>query len=848
QPDSYDSNGSFSSETAHLSPASVSTPASVTSYHTANGTFSDEPDSHHATEFNRDASVRIKVDPNTLHDSLYEDIFSDEDDGVVQMEPSFCHSGAGLSDSSQPPSPEKPQHIVSSSESIDMQSLSNAMAQTKLNDAPVASQTAISAFPVMISNMPSQPIVDSTSKPVRSIDQLKQETNGTKGNQQARASSPFMLRDSLYEMIMGRSNSRSSMSSIGSVNSNALSNTSTVNVSKEQQQQQQQQQQQASQPRSPTSPTSHTSHVSPTSTTFDESNASASQTAISSPTENTSFNTVIKSSAPQVPEAVPEEEAVPESLPPRPMLNPEDYSDSEGSSYSNSDDSHHGSHQNVGFDSHSSGPEVALRPTAASLFAPEQDGISEEPITAYATAETSPANAESTEPANSMHSTSSFRAGRIGRRLGRETVDLMLDEDTSSTAEKFDIMSSKMVESTELLGAPEEPMSKTSSEESSALEVSKLPSDVPLTREKRDQYLQTLISRNTMRGGSPNKRSAMALAMRSASPAPASASDAASSAGEDDSDWHSPSRTQTFRQRHLSKRSESGIDFSGTRSPSSSGLRDRVWDPESLQRPSSSLHIREALSVSGASINGRMRANTINDANSPEAEVSSAARKVSPSLSSLKTRNLVSSSPAKSLESHNASPKWSLSQHLKQSESRTRAMSTPIDAQPPLLRLESTAAEGSTVRSNASTARIGRVAALSQNFERQQDQSIPRVVIPMRTAAHYDPLDKGEAVSAPLNKNKHKYQRPATRSNSISSSHSAGGHGQATVASSGGKDKDTSSMPSGNSPASKGNNESPIDDNNADDGAGGDGSGGNNGAGNSGGNNGDDDSSSNGKP
>ncbi|KAJ1740850.1 Bud site selection protein bud4 [Coemansia sp. RSA 1086] len=840
----HDSNGSISSETAHLSPASTSTPASVTSYHTANGTFSDDPDTQQGAEFNRDASVRIKVDPNTLHDSLYEDIFSDEDDGVVQMEPSFCHSGAGLSDSNQQPSTEKPQQpIVSSSESIDMQSLSNAMAQTKLNDVPVASRPAISAFPVMISNVPSQPIVNSTSKPARAVEQLKQEANDAKGSQPARASSPFMLRDSLYEMIMGRSNSRSSMSSIGSVNSNALSNTSTVNVSKEQQQQQQ-----AAQPRSPTSPTSHTSHVSPTSTTFDESNASASQTAISSPTENTSFNTVMKSSAAQVPEAVPEEEAEPESLPPRPMLNPEDYSDSEGSSCSNSDDSLRGSHQNVGFDSHSSNAEAAApRPTAASLFGIEQEDISEEPVTAYATAETSPADAESAEPATSMHSASSFHAGRIGRRLGRETVDLMLDEDTSSSAEKFDIMSTKKPDSADLLASPEEPRSKPS-EEASLLEVAKLPSDVPLTREKRDQYLQTLISRNTMRGASPNKRSAMTLAMRSASPAPAPASDAASSAGEDDGDWHSPSRTQTFRQRHLSKRSESGIDFAATRSPSSLGLRDRVWDPESLPRPSSSQHIREALSVSGASINGRMRANTINDANSPEAEVS-AARKVSPSLSSLKTRNLVTNSSAKSLESHNPSPKWSPSQHLKQYESRTRAMSTPIDAQPPSLRLDSSATEGSTMRSSASTARIGRVAALSQNFERQQDQSMPRVVIPMRTAAHYDPADKNGAVSAPLNKLKHQYQRPATRSSSISSSHSAGGHGQATVASSGGKNKGSGSVPSGNAPASKDSKGPPAEDSNAGNGGGAGGyGGGSGGAGNSGGNNGDDDSSSNGKP
>ncbi|KAJ2320058.1 Bud site selection protein bud4 [Coemansia sp. RSA 2704] len=852
RPVSRGSNFSYTSDTAHTSPTSMSNTPSVLSYHTANGTFSDGPSSPmtpgDAPDANPamspDTSIRIKVDPNSIRDNEIDDIFSDEDDdGVVQMEPSFCNSGAGLSDSEHKRSVERPSNMQSSlvsskssSASINMQSLGKAMAQAAVADKPMAKSTAISAFPVMIPDTP-QRAIDDSGKLMRPVDQLKQESTG-KGAQ-PRAASPFMLRDSLYEMIMGRSNSRLSMASINSTNSNALSNTSTVSVSKEQQPQN-------AQPRSPTSPTSQTSYVSPTSTTFDESNGSPSQTAISSPTDNVSFNAVAKSSSVQVPEAVPEEdshgERKVELLPPRPTFSTNDYDDSDSSS--SSDDSDDGSNQNMGFDSRNTDPESPPRPTAASLFAAPLDD-SQTP--AGEPASSDEAEAEYTAPLAPVTADAAFRGGRIGRRLGRETVEMMLDDDdTGPAAEaKFDFMAAKSADAGEALG---------SASDDAADQVGQLPSNVPLTREKRDQYLQTLINRNTMRGASPSKRathSAMMLAMRSASPVPApAANDAAMSAGEDDSDGRSPSRGATLRQRHVSKRSEGAIDFVHSRSPSALGMRERNWDPESLPRPSSSQYMREALSVSGASINGRMRANTLSNVNAPAKHASPTARKVSPSLANLKTRNLVSNSPAKVTEpvGDHSPLGMSPTRQLKLMDSRTRAMSTPVDAQPPALKLPGVGSDVASVsRPSATSARIGRVAALSQNFERQQSQGPPRIAIPSRAAALADKqsIDK-TALSAPLGNPKSMPKRPATRSSSMSSSHSAGGHGQPTNASSA---RDQNSRNTGKddpSQSGQNNDQPPADDNNGDSGNANQGSGG--GAGGHGHGDDGDDSSGSGKP
>ncbi|KAJ2107108.1 hypothetical protein GGF48_006050, partial [Coemansia sp. RSA 921] len=335
------------------------------------------------------------------------------------------------------------------------------------------------------------------------------------------------------------------------------------------------------------------------------------------------------------------------------------------------------------------------------------------PVIAYEPA--SPVIADESELPVLSTPDSAFRAGRIGRRLGRETVEIMQDDNGGSvaTSAKFDFIASK----------DNEPLSPL-------LEVGALPLDVPLTRDKRDQYLQTLINRNTLRSASPSKRSthsAMYQAMRSASPGGSDGSDDAS---------RSPSQSASFRQRHASKRSEGAIDF---RSPSALGSRERVWDSDSMPRPSSSAAMREALSVSGASINGRMRSNTMNTS-STALKPTAQARKVSPSLATLKTRNLVSNSPAKSTEPHDASPLGlSPTRQLKLIDSRTRAKSTPADAQPPTLKLPGTDSDVPTLpRGGASSARIGRVAALSQNFERQQQKQPgwggSRIVIPSRAS------------------------------------------------------------------------------------------------------------------
>ncbi|KAJ2810075.1 hypothetical protein GGI24_007091 [Coemansia furcata] len=114
-------------------------------------------------------------------------------------------------------------------------------------------------------------------------------------------------------------------------------------------------------------------------------------------------------------------------------------------------------------------------------------------------------------------------------------------------------------------------------------------------------------------------------------------------------------------------------------------------------------------------------------------------------------------------------------------------MSTPPDSRPP----SSLQPAKSAAQSNLNTARIGRVAALSQNFERQQQQqqqqqgnAIPhRITIPMRPESVADQHDgHGVVASAPLSVYRADFGKPVVRSTSISSSHSTGAHGQSTKA------------------------------------------------------------------
>ncbi|KAJ2796297.1 hypothetical protein H4R20_005579, partial [Coemansia guatemalensis] len=763
RPSSRASNASADSETPPTTANSMSNTASVGSYHTANGALSDGVASPQPDSGRSDGTVRISVDPRAFSDDEIDDIFSDADDDVVQLEPSFVRSGAGLSQGDRR-SPEGTQARGAGAQAAaSMQSLSNAMARAALGERPT-----VEAFPVMIHHSDAARAPLDAAKPV----------SLSKGSGVSRAGSPFMLRDSLYEMIMGRSVSRLSMASIGSANSNALSNSSTVAAPKDQQPATT-----AVQPASPTSPTSAISHVSPTSTSFDDSTASPSQTIASSPSNEASFGAAAKASVPQVPEPVPEDPEAGDA----------------SSDDSNSDAADH----DEGFDGRSPSPVSASRPTAASLFAPPDESTDAVPDTWQDAAENVVADTwaddaeeavvdtHSREPIDQLTAKDiepldvgpiaaepttdgTFRVGRIGRRQGRATVEQMVEEPAAVPTLDSERSLEELPPKT-----PEMP----------PYEEALLPLDAPLTREKRDQYLQTLISRNTMRGASPSKRAAhgaMLQALRSSSPAPPTvrgdlSDNAESERSGDEARPASPAPQRVpSTLRHASKRSEGAIDFA--RSPSALGSREHMWDSDSAPRPLSSLHMREALAASGASINGRMRSNSVANVQPPppqQPRASPAARKVSPSLATLKTRNLVSNLPARASPSApmDASPSraWL-------GEGRVRAMSTPVDAQPPALNLPMPADPSPSLHSTSS-ARIGRVAALSQNFEKQSAAVPPRISIPSRAAGSVRDLAEKAALgvtSAPLSNMASATRRPPTRSNSLSSSHSAGGHGQVT--------------------------------------------------------------------
>ncbi|KAJ2762405.1 Bud site selection protein bud4 [Coemansia sp. BCRC 34490] len=884
RPNSRGSNVSNSNHSGKPdSPSSLHHPMSSNgSFHTANGVafsdgivspaanadfddhvMEDEGQQESAPSDSANSTMRLKEDLSSLDVSKLEDIFSDDDE-MVQFEPSYYRSGSGLSSTNGSVSrndrsaPAKHTSLVSSdssSGSINMRSLNNAMAMASLTSKTTTpASTAISAFPVMIHESGSRGIDDS-GRPLKALEQLKQHDSASKGdNNSKRPASPFLLRDSLYEMIMGKTTTsrQSSLASVGSANSIAYSNTSTVNVAKDSQSSS------GPMPISPTSPTSPNSHVSPSSTTFDGSSGSPSQTVISSPTNDTGFGTT-SNLAPQVPETVKENSssksgrdagALSRSLtqPNVKRSDPISNTHSSGIHHRMVEDEHDmaaGDFEGDGaISSRSSSPVAAPRPTAASLFAMPDELLAsnvdaetinlEDMAGAYAGDDNNVSSSDQASP--EFHTptigepeykdddnafpalpSSDFNAGRIGRRQGRATAELLGDEESGFSSEPtFSFVKQKM----SMENIDDKPPKKEASEnelESPTIEPSELPADVPLTRDKRDQYLQTLINRNTMRSGSPGKRSArmgIANALRADMPTRSNgASDGVESSDDGDTDSYSANQPSAAfsHYRHSYKRSESALDFMHSRSPSALGVRSR--DAEvGLRGSPSRQHSREASVPSTTPTIGRTRSNTLanvapNFASSPSQPLprpASSARKVSPSLASLKTRNLVSNSPAKFTTGNTPektptpdsvedfSPTINHSPLL--NSSRIRAMSTPVDAVPPQVQVVGRNVENArsskpvSLLSGTSTARIGRVAALSQNFERQVGASPPKLTISMRSVtaavAEMEFKEKGGSgvVSAPLGGLNKGFSRPAARSNSISSSHSAGGHGQSMAA------------------------------------------------------------------
>ncbi|KAJ1722734.1 Bud site selection protein bud4 [Coemansia erecta] len=842
------------SETANSRPESPSISPSVLSYHTANGAVSEDGniDQQNQTEegtgtyLNIDSTLRIKVDPNTIDDDEIDDIFSDTDD-IVQMEPSYCQDGSGLSDSpgrqlpSQQQRPESSSSAkyssITSSASITMQSLSNAMAQSSLGDGIAQSNMVISAFPVMVQNTPvPQPhLHESVAKSNQQLNSVKQqELSGKDANQNGspRPSSPFLMRESLYEMIMARSPSRASgSSSVYSIHSNAVSNSSTIAVSRDHPSLSEIQSQL---PTSPTSPTSMCSQPSPQSTSFEDPNAQSSQSAATQGITSESLYAAAasvaaaseKPSSPMVPDSVIEEcvitpaESLGDDLPSAPTtgVSPYQHFETAESNLGTSSDSEAEyisggeAPRDAGFDTRSSSPVPQPRPTAASLFNFMQDTEVAAADSGFdagfdADSDSKPASAtkdigfldsENTATTRTVDSAvsqdefppladSGLKAFRIGRRQGRATAGILQDEENLgfSSEPSFDFVSKKLSASSLADKSASRTDVSEGEPESPAMppqDMPELPANVPLTRDKRDQYLMTLISRNTVRGaganGSPKGKraphAAITHAMRAASPARSFSSTGEVGSGDDgDAEPEQRGSVAGRTSRHVSMRSEGAID-------------------PAVFRPPSALGNRDILDLSGASINGRIRANTMGNSNGSTASASkpvTPTRKVSPSLATLKTRNLVSNSPAKqSTTPTSAEPQQSFESSNNRvfalsntSSSRVRAMSTPAEARPP-----------SALASPSNSARIGRVAALSQNFERQKAAlgPPPKIAIPGRasTSTGNSPAllpakdSSLGAVSAPLGGTKLDFSKPVARSSSISSSHSTGAHGQSTTA------------------------------------------------------------------
>ncbi|KAJ1949720.1 hypothetical protein EC988_004658, partial [Linderina pennispora] len=579
-----------------------------------------------------------------------------------------------------------------------------------------------------------------------------------------RPTSPFSLRDSLYEMIMGRPASTASMASRTSTNSNSESSSSTVGVS------------------SSASPFG----VPAANETPESGSNSLAQTAeftfrpraMTQPDLHTSMNDW-HNGMPEPSLAVGEESSAfhdePEEI-------------------------------DVELRSRTPSPVPAPRPTAASLFAiaeePEADQtvsddsedeeapeITEpiatvpEPVKEHEQAEKA-ASETPEEHEMPLPSEIMTKNGRIGRRGGRITAEMMADDPVGFSSEPvFTLASSKLSSGSLAESAAAKTDYEEPQHEESTQEEPMPPPDLPLTRDKREEYLQTLIKRNSSKPGAPNKAIPRFGASSPIGRRPVSRplsslrmyENVAEESGDDGDEEDNSAIKSPLRKKLIDERPGSRLD---SRSPSVLGNRSTA--PVMAEKRPRGM-TREAHSVSGASINGRIRAQTFNAPGSaaPALQPRPSVRKISPSLANLKTRNLVSQSTARKTEQP-ANALSPVGVPL-----RSRAMSTPVDARPPSSLKVMTSPSNRTINlasmnaSGPNSARIGRVAALSQNFERQTSvpagiPSRPTSFIEDRTSANSGSLG---LVSAPAIPKRPDLRSPVERSTSISSTFSrASGH------------------------------------------------------------------------
>ncbi|KAI8323934.1 hypothetical protein GQ54DRAFT_309715 [Martensiomyces pterosporus] len=734
-------------------------------------------------------TVRIKVDPNSIDDQDIEDIFSDTDE-VVQHEPSFCHSGSGLSDSDGAASPEltaSPSKrlslasSVSSSSSIKMQSLAMALSKASIHDVAVPAPIQVSAFPVSVQSTPPHAQATESTKHDAAASSLATDPP-CEDDASQRPTSPFSLRESLYEMIMGRPASTSSLASRSSTNSNSVSSSSTVGLTKD-----------ASSStsgftRSQAEPAALPSTANRRALN-DGTSRSPSLTPTPSPTREVSFGANQTSATAQVRSDSRSVAADLSGL----SLNGSKNTDSSSDDSSDDDDD-----DTSDSSSRSASPTPAPRPTAISLFtieeSPEQElgeSIETEPEV--------PSHHEQQQPSSGEDVAA--KPSRIGRRQGRVTAGMLSDDASGFISEPVFSLASSKISTGSLTDNAAKTDTNDAEKELSFMDEPSLSPDVPLTRDKRDQYLQTLISRNTISAsgsvGRSKARAAIAAAMRATSPTRSLAEDAGLESGDDGDEEDNTGSPFAARKRlHIPSLSSAVSEAGGSRSPSVLGNRDieRAQEHDVRPRSSASNHAREALAVSGASINGRIRANTLNSfglSHQPAAPTTPQ-RKVSPSLANLKNRGLVSLSPARLVKGsgteQSAAPP-SPARQLNLKLNRTRAMSTPPGARPPPSLLPAGAGDSSSTitvaaLSGANSARIGRVAALSQNFERQATAGPSLISIPARANTVYGfddgSADKGSLglLSAPVDSHRPDIRMPVTRSTSMSSSHSRNGQEQ----------------------------------------------------------------------
>ncbi|KAJ1950262.1 hypothetical protein FBU59_000761, partial [Linderina macrospora] len=796
---------------------------------------------------NNDRSIRIKVDPSTINDDDIEGIFSDSDD-VVQQEPSYCQSGSGLSDSGKSVSPAlsaiSGKHLslssLSSSGSINMQSLAMAVEKAHKQE-PVASP--ITAFPVSVQSI-AAPVSEPPATKLAQITTSPTYLAKSGDDPAQRPTSPFSLRDSLYEMIMGRP---ASVASRTSTNSNSESSSSTVGVS-----------------------------ASPFGVPV--ASEAAPESGSSSLTQSTEFT--FRARADTLPDLQLSVNARRSEQTVSPLTANADVA------VIHDEPEQIDEHQQ----SRTPSPDLAPRPTAASLFAiaeePEVDkteseiDVAEKEEDAYSEVEdllvvaggaalklaadpvpVQESASESAVTAAGEHGMPSpadvmTRNGRIGRRGGRITAEMMADESAGFISEPvFTLASSKLSNSS----LAESAAAKTDYDEP-AQEKPELPANVPLTRDKREEYLQTLIKRNSSKPGAPTKpiprfgahspigKRPLSRPLSSLRMAESGAEESGED-GDDEEDNNVSAAKSPLRKKLLDERPSSRLD---ARSPSVMSNRSTTpVMPE--KRTSRVMMAREAHNVSGASINGRIRAQTLNTLNTlgttaPALQPRPSVRKISPSLANLKTRNLVSQSTARKTEQPS-----SVTSPVGVVPLRSRAMSTPADTRPPssLLKAMTTPnnrtinlASMSASGSGLSSARIGRVAALSQNFECQPSPSRPTSFIEDRTSANPEYLGltpPPAAATVPVIPKRPDLQSPVERSTSISStfSRASGQESSSGAGGSSGVFHDSSDKAS----AGRGSDQPDRQQEYEDEGSGEAPGGGDSGAGN-GGNDGDDDGNS----